>query len=85
MKQQLLKPEFPMEEMGLNHIFKWCLDKTGLILARLLSEANWEVRRHVYHLTHPDDEQISSVCSGIAGGRGCNTIIMIPITILARL
>lgn len=34
MKQQLLELEFLMEEVGLKHIFKWCLDKTEFILAR---------------------------------------------------
>lgn len=34
MKQQLLELEFLMEGVGLNHIFKWGLNKTEFILAR---------------------------------------------------
>lgn len=41
MKQQLRQLEFIKEEMGLNHIFKWCLDKKELILASTRTVLFW--------------------------------------------
>lgn len=59
------------------HVSVCLSEETRLFLQTLLI-----VSMQVYHLTHPDDDRISSACSGIAGDRGCNMIIMIPITIL---